>query len=47
MKCAAKETGICIYYIATAMQAKPNKIPIINFARQLIHAGPVSVISVP
>jgi hypothetical protein len=47
MKRATKEPGICIYYIAIAMQAKTNETPIINFARQLIHAAPASVISVP
>jgi len=47
MKCATKETGISICYIATAMQAKPNETPTVNFARRLIPAGPVSVISVP
>jgi len=29
------------------MQAQTHEVPIINFARRLTHAGPVSVICMP
>jgi hypothetical protein len=42
-KRATKETGACIYCVATVMKANTHEIPISNLARRQAHAArPVS-----
>jgi hypothetical protein len=46
-KRVTKETGTRISCVATALNANTHEMSIINLARRLTDAGPVSVIRVP